>query len=158
MDRTSPIKRPRVLCVDDDPGIREFYETLFGTHGYEAVLAENGRHALKIFRSRKSPIHAVITDYEMPEMSGPELAAELKRSDPSLPVIMVSGSQPVVEEAPHFVDAALAKGASVTQILGEVEALLAAARPRLPWARYVPLGQALAAAAGAVLLIQKAWK
>jgi DNA-binding NtrC family response regulator len=144
--------------VDDDPGIREFYETLFGTHGYEVVLAESGRHALKIFRSRKNPIHAVITDYEMPEMSGPELAAALKRSDPSLPVIMVSGSQPVVEEAPHFVDAALAKGASVQQILDKIESLLKAARPHIPLVRYVPLGEALAAAAGAVLLIQKVWK
>lgn len=152
------MKCPRLLCVDDDPGIREFYETLFGTHGYEVVLAESGRRALKIFRTRKTPIDAVITDYEMPEMSGPELAAELKRSDPSLPVIMVSGSQPVVEEAPHFVDAALPKGASVQQILDEIQTLLAAAGPRASWAKYVRLGEALAAAAGAVLLIQKAWK
>lgn len=152
------MKRPRLLCVDDDPGIREFYETLFGTHGYEVVLAGSGRQALKIFHSHQIPIDAVITDYDMPEMSGPELAAELKRSRPGLPVIMVSGSQPVVEEAPHFVDAALAKGASVRQILDEIEALLAAAGSRASWSRYVPLGEVLAAAVGAVLLVHRIWK
>ncbi len=152
------MKRPRLLCVDDDPGIREFYQTLFGAHGYEVVLAGSGRQALKIFHARKRPIDAVITDYEMPEMNGPELAAELKRTHPALPVIMVSGSRPVIEEAPHFVDAALAKGAPVRQILDEIEGLLAAAGPGASWSRYLPLGEALAVAAGAVLLVNRIWE
>lgn len=152
------MKRPRLLCVDDDPGIREFYETLFETHGYEVVLAGSGRQALKIFHAHEKPIDAVLTDYDMPEMSGPELAAELKRFHPALPVIMVSGSQPVVEEAPHFVDAAFAKGAPVRQILDEIEALLASAGRSASWSRYLPLGEALAAVVGAVLLIHRIWE
>lgn len=152
------MKRPRLLCVDDDPGIREFYAALFGTHGYEVVLAGSGRQALNIFHSRKNPIHAVITDYDMPEMSGPELAADLKHSNPALPIIIVSGSRPVVEEAPHFVDAAFAKGAPIQHILDEIERLLATAAPRASWSRYAPLGEALAAAAGAVLLIHRIWE
>jgi DNA-binding NtrC family response regulator len=150
------MKRPRLLCVDDDPGIREFYEALFGTHGYDVKLAGNGRQALNIMRVH--PVDAVLTDYDMPDMNGPELAAEVKRSHPSLPVIMVSGSRPVVEEAPHFVDAALAKGAPVRQILDEIEALLATARSRVSWTRYVPLGEALAAVVGAALVFQRVWK
>src|SRR5258708_3281776 len=110
------MKRPRLLCVDGDPGIREFYETLFSAHGYDVVLAGSGRQALNLFHNRAEGIDAVITDYEMPDMNGPELAAALKHSNPALPVMMVSGSRPVVEEAPLFVDAALAKGAPVQQI------------------------------------------
>lgn len=152
------MKRPRLLCVDDDPGIREFYETLFGAHGYDVVLAGSGRQALNIFRAHGDPIDAVLTDYDMPEMSGPELAAELKRSNPALPVIMVSGSRPVLEEAPHFVDAALAKGAPIQQVLDEIRNLIAGATPPPSWSRYLPLGEALAAVAGAVLLIHRVWK
>jgi DNA-binding NtrC family response regulator len=144
--------------VDDDPGIREFYETLFGTHGYEVVLAGSGRQALKIFKTRGYHVDAVITDYDMPEMSGPELAAELKHSNPALPVIMVSGSRPVVEEAPHFVDAALAKGAPIHQILDEIQRLLAIPAAGPSWSRYIPLGEALAAIAGAVLLLHRVWE
>jgi CheY-like chemotaxis protein len=151
------MKCPKLLCVDDDPGIREFYATLLGTHGYEVVLAGSGRQALNLFHRRGESIDAVITDYEMPEMSGPELAAELKRFNPSLPVIMVSGSRPVVEEAPLFVDAALAKGAPIQQILDEIRGLLAVAAPNASWSRYVPLGEALAAAAGAALFINRIW-
>jgi len=148
------MKRPRLLCVDDDPGIREFYEALFSTHGYEVLLAGSGRQALTIFSDRTGPIDAVITDYEMPEMSGPELAAALKHSHPALPVIMVSGSRPAVEEAPLFVDAALAKGAPVQQILDEIKSLLATSS-QATWSRYLPLGEALAAVAGAILLINR---
>lgn len=151
------MKRPRLLCVDDDPGIREFYETLFATHGYEVVLAGSGRQALAIFHTRGSHIDAVITDYDMPEMSGPELAVELKHSNPALPVIMVSGSRPVVEEAPHFVDAALAKGAPIQQVLDEIQRLLAGTVRAPVWPGYLRLGEALAAVVGAVLLIHRAW-
>jgi len=152
------MKRPRLLCVDDDPGIREFYEALFSTHGFEVVLAGSGRQALKIFQTRGYHVDAVITDYDMPEMSGPELAAEIKHSNPALPVIMVSGSKPVVEEAPHFVDAALAKGAPIQQVLEEVQRQLAIAPASKALSRYLPLGEALAAVAGTVLLVHRVWK
>jgi DNA-binding NtrC family response regulator len=146
---------PRLLCVDDDPGIREFYEALFGTHGYEVVLAGSGRQALDLFRTCKKPIAAVITDYDMPDLNGPELAAELKRSNPALPVIIVSGSRPVVEEAPHFVDAAFTKGAPIQEILDEIERLLAGVPPRPGLTSYLPLGEAVAAVAGVVLLFNR---
>jgi hypothetical protein len=57
-------------------------------------------------------------------MNGAELAAELKRFNPMLPIIMVSGSQPVLEEALHFVDASVEKGSSITLFLDQVENLL----------------------------------
>jgi CheY-like chemotaxis protein len=122
------MKRPRLLCVDDDPGMRGFYAALLGNHGYEVVVASSGRQALTILRNDPKKIDAVITDYDMPEMNGPQLAAALKHMQPGLPIMMVSGSQPTLEEAPHFVDAALAKGAPIQIILNEIELLLASAR------------------------------
>ena len=90
--RPSPMNRPTLLCVDDDPGIRQLYEAMLGTYGYEVLVAEGGHQALNLFRSKASEIDAVISDYEMPGMNGAQLAAELKRCDPEIPVIVVSGS------------------------------------------------------------------
>jgi CheY-like chemotaxis protein len=122
------MNRPTLLCVDDDPGIRELYETMLGTYGYEVLVAEGGLQALNLFRSRKKEIDAVISDYEMPGMNGAQLAAELKRYDPDIPVIVISGSLPVLEETPYFVDAAVPKGASVEKIVDHIEVLLEARR------------------------------
>jgi CheY-like chemotaxis protein len=126
--QTLPMNRPTLLCVDDDPGIRELYETMLGTYGYEVLVAEGGLQALNLFRSKKKEIDAVISDYEMPGMNGAQLAAELKRYDPDIPVIVITGSLPVLEETPYFVDAAVPKGASVEKIVDHIEALLEARR------------------------------
>jgi len=153
------MKPSALLCVDDDPGIRQFYEILLGNSGYEVLLAVDGRDAVKIFRSRKKTIDAVITDYEMPGMNGFELASELKRSNPELPILMVSGSAPNLEGESHPVDASLPKGSSIHALVEQVEQLLA--RHQLPppsFSRFVPLGSALAGIAMAGFLIPKLWK
>jgi CheY-like chemotaxis protein len=154
------MRRAKLLCVDDDPGIREFYGTLFGSHNYEVISAANGREALSILRSHPCPIDAVISDYDMPGMTGPELAAQVKLLRPELPVLIVSGSQPVLEEAPHFVDAAMAKGAPIHEILGRVRLLLSqrmGLEAGLPFTRFIPLGSALATVALGALLLGKLW-
>src|SRR5437868_2264874 len=152
------LRRAKLLCVDDDPGIREFYDTLFGSHNYEVVPASDGRQALTILHSHPNQIDAVISDYDMPGMTGPELAAQIKLRWPELPVIIVSGSQPVLEEAPHFVDAAMAKGAPIHEILRRV-GLLVGEREQpdsgLRLTRFIPLGSALATVALAALLVGK---
>ncbi len=126
--RPSPMNRPTLLCMDDDPGIRQLYEAMLGTYGYEVLVAEGGHQALNLFRSKASEIDAVISDYEMPGMNGAQLAAELKRYDPEIPVIVISGSLPILEQTPYFVDAAVPKGASVEKIVDHIEALLEARR------------------------------
>ena len=152
------LRRAKLLCVDDDPGIREFYDALFGSHNYEVVSAANGRQALTILRSHRNKIDAVISDHDMPGMTGPELAAQIKLRWPELPVIIVSGSQPVLEEAPHFVDAAMAKGAPIHEILCHVGLLVGEREqpdPSVPLTRFIPLGSALATAALGALLVDK---
>ncbi len=119
------MKSPTVLCVDDDAGIRELYGALLGQNGYEVIAASNGRHALHVFQDKKGQIDAVILDYEMPGMNGLELAAWLKQRHPSLPVIMISGSHPELEEMAPFVDAAMGKGVPLRHILDRLELLLA---------------------------------
>jgi len=119
------MKCPTVLCVDDDAAIRALYEALLSRYGYEVLAAHSGHHALHVFHSKENEIDAVILDYEMPEMNGLELATRLKRHDPTLPVIMVSGSGHVLEDMVPFVDAAMTKGVPIRHIVDRLELLLA---------------------------------
>jgi len=143
----------RLLCVDDDSAFRQLYKDLLGSYGYDVTVAANGRQALKLFLSRK--IDAVLTDLEMPEMTGAELAARLKRLRPELPVVLVSGSGDL-SEARHSVDASIPKGTSITKLVDQVETLLVQRFSRpvpLRPARLIPLGSVLASIAlGAYLL------
>jgi CheY-like chemotaxis protein len=119
------MKSLTVMCVDDDAGIRELYGALLGQNGYEVIAAINGRHALHVFEAKEKDIDAVILDYEMPEMNGLELATWLKQRHPALPVIMISGSHPELEEMAPFVDATLGKGVPLRNILDRLQVLLA---------------------------------
>jgi CheY-like chemotaxis protein len=103
------MKSLTVMCVDDDAGIRELCGALLSQNGYEFIAASNGLHALHVFETKENEIDAVILDYEMPGMNGLEPATWLKQRHPTLPVIMVSGSHPDLEQMAPFVDAAMGK-------------------------------------------------
>jgi CheY-like chemotaxis protein len=126
------MKSLTVMCVDDDAGIRELYGALLGQNGYEFIAARNGRHALHVFETNGNEIDAVILDYEMPGMNGLELATSLKQRHPTLPVIMVSGSHPDLEQMAPFVDAAMGKGVPSQHILDRLQVLLAPSRVPTP--------------------------
>ena len=118
------MKNSTLLCVDDDLGTLEFYETMLGSNGYHVLLAQDGRQALAVFEEKVKEIDAVISDYEMPGMNGIELAAQLKRYNSSLPVIMISGCVPLLDNIRHNVDVLLSKGSPVEEILARIEFLL----------------------------------
>lgn len=149
--------RRRLLCVDDDSAFRQFYKTLLGSYGYDVTVAANGRQALKLFLSRK--VDAVLTDFEMPGMTGAELAARLKRLRPELPVLLISGSKSVQQSPPPAVDATVGKGASSTKLIDQIEILLAhSRRAKLNARRLAPLGSVLASIALAVYALPRILK
>lgn len=148
----------RLLCVDDDRDFRQFYKNLLGSYGFEVTLAASGKQALKLFLSRD--VDAVVTDLEMPGMTGIELASRLKKLRPELPVLLVSGTKPL-KENPKEVDAALAKGTPTPKLLNQIEELLkkAQSRPiRLSPRRFAPLGSVLASVALAVYALPRILK
>lgn len=113
---------PTLLCVEDDPGVREFYERLFGAHGYEVILAESVSEALECFTGHS--VEAVITDYTLPGGDGATLAKRLKELNPQVPVLMISGSYPSDYEPPEGVDVVLAKGVSNREMLQRLDRLI----------------------------------
>src|SRR5206468_597804 len=69
------MKNSTLLCVDDDLGILEFYDTMLGSNGYHVLLAQDGRQALAVFQVKVKEIDAVSSDYGVPGMNGIDLAA-----------------------------------------------------------------------------------
>jgi len=69
----------RVLVVDDDDITLELICSMLKRHGYESDTASDGKEALEILKTRSHRI--VVSDWEMPQMSGPELCAAIRTAD-----------------------------------------------------------------------------
>ena len=124
------MKSPVVLCVDDDIGIREFYGKLLSKQGYQVISAGTGPQALDLVQSAKNPVDAAVLDYKLPGMNGFEIAVRLKLHDPALPILMISGSPPELDDMLPFVDAAMFKGVPVQHLLEGIDLLVASRRKR----------------------------
>ena len=82
----------RVLVVDDLPDMRSLLGTLLKENGYTIVEAGDGQEALAL-ASRQS-LDLMITDWMMPEMSGPELIASIRElpEKQGLPIILLTAN------------------------------------------------------------------
>ena len=84
---------PRVLVVDDDRIVRSSLGVTLEIMGYDVELARRSVAALGIQAER--PADVVITDWVMPGLSGEELIRALRDRGSEVPVIVVSGADPV---------------------------------------------------------------
>ena len=80
-----------VLIVDDEEIIREVCTAMFAELGFEAVTANGGEEALRIFRKQGERINLVLLDYCMPGMDGIAVFRELRIIRPDIPVLLASG-------------------------------------------------------------------
>ncbi len=78
-----------VLVVDDEKNIRESLKGVLEDEGYSVVLAESGEAALK--RLASLHVDAVILDILLPDIDGIDVLRRIKKEDPTLPVIIMSG-------------------------------------------------------------------
>jgi len=79
---------PTVLIVDDDSSFRRVLEYQLKQVGYDVFKAEDGKKALEVFSQNRC--HAVLTDLDMPELSGNELLKAVKQQSPDTPVIVIT--------------------------------------------------------------------
>lgn len=111
----------RILVVDDTPGILSLITTTLQRAGYQTGSASNGREGLHSFRA--GPWDLVVTDLQMPEMDGEEMAEAIKHEAPNTPIIMVTGSQNIVQN-PSLFDAFFPKPFSSVDLVAAVEKAL----------------------------------
>ena len=80
-----------ILVVEDEDQIREMVCQYLQQGGYCVLQAKNGKEALEIAQRYRGSIHLLLSDVVMPEISGHELAQELKRLRPRCQVLLTSG-------------------------------------------------------------------
>ena len=80
-----------VLVGEDELEVRGYLEISLKCLGYSVEFAEDGEEVLRCLRDRGAAIDAVLLDILMPNRDGFETLTEIRRTDPALPVIVVSG-------------------------------------------------------------------
>jgi CheY-like chemotaxis protein len=113
-----------ILVVDDDEALRDSTGALLKAAGYEVSLAENGLDAL--LQLRKTFPAVIISDLNMPQMSGFEFLSVVRRRFPQIPVIAMSGAYHLGDGVPGGViaDVFYAKGRNSPQELPKIVAKL----------------------------------
>ncbi len=84
-------KKLRILLVEDQEDVRVMTLQMLSRIGYDAISAVSGRDGLEVVREDLGRFDLVITDHNMPEMTGLEMIECLHREFPDLPFIMLSG-------------------------------------------------------------------
>jgi signal transduction histidine kinase/ActR/RegA family two-component response regulator len=138
----------RVLVVDDDENVRRLSTLFCRRLGLEVASAGGGPEALAWLASARERVDAVLLDLSMPGMDGHQVLAEIRRSHPDLPVLLVSG---YVERLPSEPDGAtrfLAKPFSLETLATTLQQALERAPARLrapgPAAAHEPAREAAA--------------
>ena len=82
---------PTILVVDDDLWVRHFLLEALRREGFSVLVAASGPEALQISDAVPAPPNLLITDIDMPGMSGFELANEFAKNCPGAPILFLSG-------------------------------------------------------------------
>jgi CheY-like chemotaxis protein len=106
MTSTDPPSPKTILCIDDNAAILCYEKALLERSGYEVFTASSAQQGLQL--ATTCEVDAVLLDYEMPGMSGHEVASQIKLVKPKLVVILLSGRE-VAMQALAVVDAFVPK-------------------------------------------------
>lgn len=87
----SPANEGTVLLVEDDDQVRAFIRSLLVGHGYRVIEARTGREGLQLAEQHASEIDLLLSDMLLPELSGFDLAKQLRDRHPHLNVLFMTG-------------------------------------------------------------------
>ncbi len=121
-----PAKR-LVLCIDDERIGLRVRKLLLERAGYEVLTAPDGATGLACFHDQ--PIEAVLLDFSMPGMDGGEVAAQMRRSKPDVPILLLSAYVGLPAEIDGLVDGYLTKADDADTLLARLRSLLPAELP-----------------------------
>ncbi|MEO7249088.1 MAG: response regulator [Candidatus Limnocylindrales bacterium] len=112
-----------VLVVDDEPVVRAFVARALTLAGMEVAVAASGREALRLVAEDRVRPAVLVTDIEMPLMTGVELAARLLALRPALRIVMMTGDPERAAAArghPSIVDRVLMKPMRAAELVEAV--------------------------------------
>ena len=121
-------KTATVLCIDDEQTALRLRQTLLESAGYRVLAAKSGALGIKSFKSE--PVDAVILDYWMADMNGLQVAREIRKINPNVPIIILSAYGELLDESLGIADLWIRKGEEDPQyLLNRLEQLLNSQSP-----------------------------
>ena len=115
-------RRARILVVEDEDEVRQLLSDILASEGHEVEAAANGREGIEVFS--QNTFDLVFSDLGMPDMSGWEVADEIKSINSKVPVILVTGWNVEInnsEKRTDSVDKIIQKPFEVKQVLRTVQ-------------------------------------
>lgn len=136
IEEVSPLSLLRILCIDDEPLLREVVKGMLTMDGHTVDVADGGQAGLDAFRSaheRDTPYDVILTDLGMPHIDGREVARAVKHESPATPVIMLTGWGAYMQEdesLPPGVDAIVAKPPKMSELRRALRSAMGNSSPR----------------------------
>lgn len=87
--------RQKVLVVDDNPSLRELLADFLERVGFEVTTAQDGQAGLDAVAKRHFDL--ILADFRMPGMTGLEMAAIMRQTNPTVPIILITGDASVLK-------------------------------------------------------------
>lgn len=117
-------KKPAtVLCIDDEQTALQLRQHLLESAGYNVLAAKSGKQGINAFRS--AAVQAVVLDYWMADMNGMQVAREIRKLNPAVPIIILSAYGELLDESLGIADLWIRKGEEDPQyLLTRLEELL----------------------------------
>ena len=116
-----------ILIVDDEEAVSSVTKRILESNRYRTLVAHNGAEAVALFASGANEINLVLTDFNMPSMSGPETIARLRRINPNVRIILATGADSahgVTSAANMGVQAIMKKPFDVFSLLDNLQKVL----------------------------------
>jgi CheY-like chemotaxis protein len=119
--------RTTVFYVDDNPKSSRLLASVLDQSGFSVIAANDPVEALA--RCRATPFDLALLDYDMPRMTGSQLAQEIKFLLPDVPVVLISGRTALLPSELHCVDAHFGFGTALDDLLWTMRILVQAPLP-----------------------------
>jgi CheY-like chemotaxis protein len=111
-----------IFYVDDNPKSRRLLTSVIRSCGFDVLSVGDPIEALS--RIRKSSFDLALLDYQMPHLTGPQLAHKIKNTKPDVPVVLLSGFSALPPFELNFVDAHMGRGATLDELLDMMRRLI----------------------------------
>jgi CheY-like chemotaxis protein len=120
--RMESARSKTVLCVDDEKIGLRVRKIMLESRGFKVLTAADGAQGLKVFEENE--VDLVVLDYFMPELNGGEVAAEMRRRRPGVPIVFLSAYFSLPPEALEVADAFITKGDPPDVLIEKIQNLL----------------------------------
>lgn len=111
-----------LLCIDDEKLGLEIRKAVLERAGYRVMTALDGNSGLELFRTQ--PIDGVVLDFFMPGMDGGQVAAEMRRNRPEIPILLLTAYINLPQEVVQMAEFTLLKGEGPEELLSKIRLML----------------------------------